>query len=131
MLATDIHGPMTQKLIFGPVDSWLFVDWLFEELQPMVNPYPQRRSIVILDNIKFHRNRLVQLFQTQTQCVILHLPRYSPYLNLAEYLFNAIKARCRNMQSVGFFQSMVTILTAVQEMRNRNWAGLLRDLEYI
>ncbi len=131
LLAADIFGPLKWKLIFGPVDTWLFYDWAFEELMPFVNPYPQHRSIMILDNIKFHENRLLRLFAQQTGCLVLHLPRYSPFLNMAEYIFNAIKGRCRNMQSFGYFASMVTILRSVSAMRGRNWRGILRKLEYI
>ncbi len=131
LLAADIHGPLRWKLVFGAVDTWIFYDWIFEELMDSVNRYPQARSVIILDNIKFHSNRMIRLFASRTGCLILSLPRYSPYLNMAEYVFNAVKARCRNIGSFGYFESMISILSSVSLLRGRDWAGLLRELEYI
>jgi transposase len=56
-----------------------------------MNPYPEMRSTLVLDNCRIHHNEaLLQLVQA-FGCHILFLPAYSPDLNPIEESFSACK----------------------------------------
>ena len=70
-----------------------------------MNPFPQERSVLIIDNCNTHRIKAVHeavevagkyslidvfvLLTAQSGCILLFLPAYSPDLNLIEESFSA------------------------------------------
>ena len=66
-----------------------------------MNPFPQERSVLIIDNCNTHKSKAVEaagkyslidvfvLLTAQSGCILLFLPAYSPDLNLIEESFSA------------------------------------------
>lgn len=61
----------------------------------MMNPYPGKNSVIILDNAKIHHdNELVEIIRG-LGCRIEFLPPYSPDYNPIETAFSTIKSWIR------------------------------------
>jgi len=53
-----------------------------------MNPYPQDKSILVLDNCAIHKTRVLQEIVEGFGRVLLFLPPYSPDLNPIEESFS-------------------------------------------
>ncbi len=53
-----------------------------------MNPYPQDKSILILDNCAIHKTKALQEIVEGFGCVIIFLPPYSPDFNPIEESFS-------------------------------------------
>ena len=53
-----------------------------------MNPYPQDKSILILDNCAIHKTRVLREIVEGFGCVLLFLPPYSPDFNPIEESFS-------------------------------------------
>jgi transposase len=61
-------------------------------LQQVVQHYEEKLVIMVVDNAKIHRSKLVQAFLVkQERILLIHLPPYSPNLNPIERLWNWMK----------------------------------------
>ena len=107
-----------------------FSDVIFEELLHVVNPYPGPRSVLILDNCTAHHSAAVDLFAEMTGCVVLYLPAYTPFLNLTEWLFQAIKAEERRKQIVGEYGALCSLMDSVEAMKNKPWHKVYKKLGF-
>eukprot|EP00122_Pirum_gemmata_P010364 Pgem_evm1s9581 len=61
------------------------------ELLPLCNPYPQPRSIVVMDNARIHCYSEIFEKCHEKGIVLLTLPPYSPHLNPIETAFSLVK----------------------------------------
>ena len=55
---------------------------------PQMNPYPEPRSVLVLDNCRIHHNEALVDMVRAAGCLILYLPAYSPDLNPIEESFS-------------------------------------------
>jgi len=56
-----------------------------------MNPFPQKNSVLILDNTQIYHNKFLVNFIESIRCKILFLSPYSPDLNPIETAFSSIK----------------------------------------
>jgi len=90
--AYTIDGFLKHPLIIrGAVDGELFVEWLIHAVIPQMNPFPEERSILIIDNCSTHRVAAVQEVCDNAGIMLLYLPPYSPDLNPIEPAFHCLK----------------------------------------
>jgi len=75
----------------GTCHSRLFELWL----RVMLCPLLRAGQVVILDNARFHRKKVVQRLLRRVGCRALFLPAYSPDLNLIEPQWHGLKTRVR------------------------------------
>ena len=57
-----------------------------------MNPYPQKNSVLVMDNATIHHNEeLIKIIES-VGCRIIFLPPYSPNYNSIELVFSVIKS---------------------------------------
>lgn len=59
-----------------------------------MNPYPQDKSVLIMDNCKIHKSEILREAVEAAGCRILPLPPYSPDLHPIEHSFSCGAWRC-------------------------------------
>ena len=57
-----------------------------------MNPFPQKNSVLVMDNAQIHHDEFLVSFIESIGCKILFLPPYSPDLNPIETAFSSIKS---------------------------------------
>jgi DDE superfamily endonuclease len=64
--AYGLEGFLDDPLIVkGSVTGELFVDWLIHSVLPQMNPFPEDRSVLIIDNCSTHRVEVSILLDTR------------------------------------------------------------------
>ena len=74
-------------IVSGSITASVFETWLKEHLCPILPP----RSLLILDNARFHRPDEVKEIAEAAGHQVLFLPPYSPDFNKIEHDFAALK----------------------------------------
>ena len=92
----NIEGFLYGELIPGGLNNSTFNRILSESIFPRVNPYPQRNSVLILDNCRAHNINPQEIYDTYG-ILLLFLPPYSPFLNPIERVFSAMKAKIKRL----------------------------------
>lgn len=95
-------------------------------LENVLSLYPTGKIVMILDNARIHRARLLQQFldDNSHRLELVFLPPYSPNLNLIEGLWGWLKSEVINNV---FYKSLNQIRVAV-----RGFIGMInQDTEYI
>ncbi|KAI5211373.1 hypothetical protein E4T38_01308 [Aureobasidium subglaciale] len=88
--ALDFSGylPGATLVVEGAVTQAIYEHWLEAVVLPQCEPYPGRRSIVIMDNCSTHySDKLGEQFGVH----LLYLPPYAPHLNPIEQTFHLLK----------------------------------------
>ena len=68
-----------------------FVDFVRGSLIPVTQPFPDRHSIVIMDNCSIHHVQAVKDLFDSFDVLLVYLPPYSPDYNPIEELFSYLK----------------------------------------
>jgi transposase len=63
-----------------------------EQFLPHCNPFPGKRSVIIIDNASIHRSPEVAALCARTRVKLVSLPPYSPNFNPIEEFFTELKA---------------------------------------
>ena len=88
--ATATASALIAPLSFeGTCHHHLFELWL----RVMLCPCLRAGQVVILDNARFHRQKVVQRILKRVKCRALFLPAYSPDFNLIETQWHSFKTR--------------------------------------
>lgn len=85
--AMDIHGIRRHTLVDGGVKGHDFLDFVQRVLGPSLRP----GEVVVMDNLRLHKNPEVLRFLEQRQCRAVFVPPYSPDTNPIEMAFSKIK----------------------------------------
>ncbi|KAB5589586.1 DDE family endonuclease [Ceratobasidium theobromae] len=98
--ALSLDGVLHLDIFPCAATSDLF-DMFIIRLLDMMNPWPQRNSVIIMDNASIHKSRNIERLIRDRGCRLIYLPAYSPDLNPIEQMFSWLKARVRqNNRSV-------------------------------
>ncbi len=54
---------------------------------------PQKKLIIILDNAKIHKAKIIKEFSHKNEIILVYLPPYSPNLNPIEFMWKDLKKR--------------------------------------
>jgi transposase len=101
-----VDGYIATHVVPGSLDSMDFLEFVQEQVVyfchfrvflvmtklkqlPQMNPYPEMRSTLVLDNCRIHHNEALLQLVRAFGCHILFLPAYSPDLNPIEESFSA------------------------------------------
>ncbi|GAO52289.1 hypothetical protein G7K_6369-t1 [Saitoella complicata NRRL Y-17804] len=91
--ALTIEGLKALRIFQGSFNADRFVEFIEEDLLPIVGPFPGPNSVIVLDNCRIHHDpRVAELLVNQHGCRIVFLPPYSPDLNPIELCFSMMKA---------------------------------------
>ena len=119
---------MDYEAYFGAVNEEKFNDFVMHKLVHWVNRYPQPRSVVILDNIKFHHNVVFRQTISEIGAICAYLPHYDPYYNLTEYVFRDIKSIEVAKGIYGEKESLLSLVESVESLRNKNYSNILTTI---
>jgi len=102
--ALTIEGYIASDAVPGSLDSIDFLEFIQEHVVcsmveilhkfanlfqiPQMNPYPDLRSVLVLDNYCIHHNEALVNMVRAAGCLILYLPAYSPDFNPIEGSFS-------------------------------------------
>jgi transposase len=84
-------GILFSQVFQGSTDGTLFEDFI-EQLLHYCNPFPQPRSVIIMDNAAFHHSEQIDQMCQDAGVKLMYLPPYSPDLNPIEEFFAELKA---------------------------------------
>lgn len=88
LIAARMESGFEAPILFtGNCNTKFFNAWLKRELQPLLN----KKHVVVMDNVPFHKGLKTREIITETGAKILFLPPYSPDLNPIEQDFATIK----------------------------------------
>ena len=78
-------------------------------LKKVLARYPSGKTVMVLDNARIHRARLIQPFleENRDRLELIFLPPYSPQLNLVEGLWKWLKEAVINNVFLGSAQKII------------------------
>ena len=128
LLFVNIFGPAAYKIFHGSVDEDRFVSFCADRLVDVINEWPSPNSIVIIDNVSFHHNEAVHNIIEESGAIIVYLPAYTPWINLAEYFFHAIKEEERRKNVIGESAALLSLIDSIDAMKGRSWINIIRKI---
>ncbi|KAF8220664.1 hypothetical protein L208DRAFT_1066892, partial [Tricholoma matsutake] len=60
LAAMSVEGYVGTRIVPGSVDGDEFFDFIVNDILPQMNPFPQDRSVLILDNCAIHKSELLR-----------------------------------------------------------------------
>ena len=85
------NGVLFSRIYQGTTDRAVFERFL-EHLLPRCGRFPERHSVLVMDNASFHHGDRIQQMCDESGVKLLYLPPYSPDLNPIEQWFAQLKA---------------------------------------
>jgi transposase len=79
-----------RRVFQGSTDVDVFEDFV-EQLLQHCNPWPEPKSVLVIDNASFHRTMKIEQIYTDSVVKLIYLPPYSPDLNPIEEFFPELK----------------------------------------
>jgi hypothetical protein len=76
--ALTIDGFLSAEVTAGAFTMATFERFIFQEVVPFMNPYPGKNSILVMDNCRIHKSRLLVSILRGMGMRVLFLPPYSP-----------------------------------------------------
>jgi transposase len=89
--AYDQDGVVFFRVFQGSTDAAFFLEFM-EQLLPHCNPFPGKRSVIIMDNASIHRGPEIEAVCARVGVKLVYLPPYSPDKNPIEEFFAELKA---------------------------------------
>jgi len=116
------------------VNKERFLQFLREQVAPQLNPYPGKRSVVVLDNCSIHHDAEIrELIVDECGAHLVYLPPYSPDFNPIEEAFSAMKAWLRRNEGLMTGQDQIPWLVhlATSAITADDALGWFADCGYI
>ena len=89
--AYSLDGLIAVDYTEGTYDQVVFQDFFRTLVLPLLRPYPQKNSVVVIDNARIHSRHWLIAACASVGAVVLFLSRYSPDLNPIEQLWAMLK----------------------------------------
>lgn len=87
------------EILEGSVMKELFLWFIREQVAPILNPFPMKHRVVILDNCSIHHSAdIAEIIEGECGARLIFLPPYSPDFNPIEEAFAMIKAALRHAE---------------------------------
>jgi transposase len=84
-------GVILSRVFQGSTDGAVFEDFI-ELLLPLCGRWPEPKSVLVMDNVSFHRTVRIKQMCNEAGVKLVYLPPYSPDLNPIEEFFAELKA---------------------------------------
>lgn len=99
-------GVMHFRVFEGSTDAEIFKDFI-KELLPYCGRWPEPKSVLVMDNVSFHRSEEIRQWCEEAGVVVKDQCPYSPDLNPIEEYFGELKNHIRDIwdEHVGFIKS--------------------------
>lgn len=124
-------GIVTYDIVPGSINGHKLYLWAWYKFLPLCNEYPGPRSVLILDNVRFHKNPIFKRVCDFVGIKLIYLPPYSPHLNVIELLFNALKQQLKKYPT--FCHKNVYIVAKLimeKRLKRINWESTIRKIGY-
>ena len=133
MLTTDYRGPFCYQIVQGSNNTQVFMDYMNYWLIPSLGNYPNARSVLIMDNCRIHGIVEFVDLVNEHQFIVVKLPSYKPWWNLAEWNFNAIKMIVRSFRltNTDALSQIEAVCNAVEAIKDKDWTKPLRITKVI
>jgi transposase len=93
----------------GNIDGERFLDAFIDDILSICEPFPGKRSVIVMDNAQIHLKLLIDAECLQRNIIILYLPPYSFDFNPIELCFNAAKMKLQKDYGLGILPPNVRI----------------------
>lgn len=100
LCAMSLDGIFAVRTVDKNVDTDLFIQTLEATFLPRMNPYPQPRSVLVLDNAPVHDMPRIVKACSEHNVVVLPLPAYSYDFNPIELAFHQAKESVRKIYGI-------------------------------
>lgn len=90
--ALDVEGYFAWLIYQGGITSDIFLMFVRDQVLPHCEPYPGKRSVLVLDNASIHHSQALKELCEEHGVRLEFLPPYSPDKNPIELTFNNLKA---------------------------------------
>ncbi|CAD6954593.1 unnamed protein product, partial [Tilletia laevis] len=104
----------------GSITREKFLYWIDHFALPNMRPFPEERSVLVVDNCSIHKGEDVRAKIEAAGCRLVFLPPYSPDLNPIEMAFSSIKSQLRRKQDASRF-SVLCACDQVQQPHARSY----------
>ena len=110
----------------------IFFNFIRGSVIPNMLPFPNPRSILVMDNCSIHHVDYVQDFIRDCGILLLFLPPYSPDYNPIESVFGFIKGYLKQHEQVleAFINSSDLIQSGFHEITAEQCAGWISNCGY-
>lgn len=91
-------------------------------LEYLIEINPDKKVVVFLDNAKTHTSAVMQEFylKSKTQLQLIFLPRYSPYMNPQENIWNHLKSKLFRPSSRSSIYELISDVKDIFDELNSN-----------
>ena len=105
--------------------------WTLLRLLPKCNAYPGPNSVIILDNVRFHKYGPFRLICQYAGVRLIYLPPYSPHLNVVEMVFNVLKQHLAKYPHACYDDvQKIARLVFEYKIKPLTWHSLARKIGY-
>ena len=130
LLCGGCNGVVCYNLIWGSCNEKYFLEFVVEKLFNHLHEYPQNQSILLLDNCCFHHSQIFKEMINQIGAIAIYISPYSPWLNMVEYMFNAIKSIEKTKQITGDEGAYLSVVDSVESI-GQSWLHILQQIGYV
>lgn len=117
--AMDIDGPLTEIAFPGYLNTEIFRLFMRDYLAPKLFS----GQIVVMDNLKIHKDPLARSYVEKVGATVLDLPPYMPELNPIENCWSKLKHLIRSLAPRTFDEVVDAIAQALKAISPSNAAG--------
>ncbi len=91
-------------------------------LKYLIETNPNKKVVVFLDNAKIHKSKAIEEFYSQEKehLELVFLPKYSPYMNPQENIWNYLKAKLFKPSSRSSIEELASDVKDIFENLNDN-----------
>ncbi|GAO49237.1 hypothetical protein G7K_3391-t1 [Saitoella complicata NRRL Y-17804] len=90
-----VDGFVALHIYQGAYNADLFYDFVEKEVLPNTTPFPGPRSVIVMDNVRFHHDPRIAEILSYHGRKCIYLPPYSPDLNPIKECFGIMKQYMR------------------------------------
>lgn len=100
LAAISSDGVIDHEMVKGSVNGELFCDFVVGNLIPNMLPFPNKNSILVMDNCSIHHVQYIKDILEFAGILVLFLPPYSPDFNPIENVFGNVKSYLKTHDEV-------------------------------
>lgn len=114
--AMSVDGPVAHHMVPGGMKRQDWEHFLVQKLLPSL----PSRSVLLMDNLRLHKEEWVEAVVKGYGHALLFVPPYSPETNPIELMFNVLKAKLRAVAPDG--------LAALRKALDLAWSSITAEL---
>ena len=124
--AMDLHGIRRHAIIDGGVKGADFLRFIQAVLGPSLRP----GKVVVMDNLRLHKNPAVLDYLGQRRCRVVFIPPYSPDTNPIELAFSKLKHLVRKAAATSLAALRSAFDRACEAITPRDARNYIRHAGY-